>query len=107
VVLCLAAAATLAHRAAAGRWELGEVPAVDARRVEAARQKVNPNTASAASLRRLPELGPVRAAAILDYREAHGAAALRGLQDLQGVRGIGPATAEALREYLEFAPGGG
>ena len=107
LILSLAAAGALAWRAASGRFELGPSPAAEERRVEATRERVNPNTASLPSLRRLPGLGPIRAAAILDYRQASGRPApFRSLKDLESVHGIGPATAENLREYLEFPPAG-
>jgi DNA uptake protein ComE-like DNA-binding protein len=93
----------LAWSAARPSFALGEVPAVDSRRVEAAHEWVNPNTASFAALRRLPGLGPVRVQAILEYRRASGQPApFRSLRDLENIRGIGPITAEGLKEYLEF-----
>jgi competence ComEA-like helix-hairpin-helix protein len=67
---------------------------------------LNPNTATAASLERLPGIGPARAAAIIDYRRKHRAGgmqpAFRHLEDLQNVKGIGPKTAGALAELLVF-----
>jgi competence ComEA-like helix-hairpin-helix protein len=105
LILSLAAAGALTWRAASGRFELGQSPAPEERRVEAARERVNPNTASIASLRRLPGLGPVRAQDILGYRQASGRPTpFRFLKDLENVHGIGPATAENLRDHLEFPP---
>ena len=107
LVLCLLSAAALAARAA-GRFELGGRPAVDARRVQAAAERVNPNTASAASLRRLPKIGPEHLRGILDYRAAYSAGggepAFRDANDLMRVRGIGLLTLHAFRDYLEFPP---
>ena len=105
--VCVAAAGALVFSCAAGRFELGQSPAVDPLRVQAARERVNPNTAGFASLRRLPELGPAHAKAILDYRAAHGGAPFRKAEDLTQVHGLGPATVAAIREYLDFAPAGG
>jgi competence ComEA-like helix-hairpin-helix protein len=102
--VCLAAALGLALTCAAGRFELGDSPAVDPARVQSARERVNPNTAGFSSLRRLPELGPVRAQAIVDYLAAHGPAPFQRPEDLEQVRGIGPATAQAIRDYLDFGP---
>jgi len=95
----------------AGRRELAASPAVDAARVKAAAEKVNPNTAPYASLRRLPQMGPARAALILDYRQAHAAPGapppFRDASDLERIRGIGPGIVQALREYLDFSSPGG
>ena len=100
--LCLLCAGGLAVSAAWARFELGERPAVDTRRSQAAADLVNPNAASGASLRRLPELGPACIGAILDYRRDHGPAAFKDPNDLMRVRGIGHATLQAFRDYLEF-----
>jgi competence ComEA-like helix-hairpin-helix protein len=69
--------------------------------------RVNPNNASAASLVRLPQVGPSRAAAIVAYRESvsrgdSSGAAFRSCDDLQKVKGIGPKTARNLCEWLKF-----
>lgn len=56
---------------------------------------VNLNSATADELDSLPGVGPATAAAILAYREEHGAFA--SVDDLAEVRGIGPAKLEALR----------
>jgi competence ComEA-like helix-hairpin-helix protein len=67
---------------------------------------LNPNTATAASLERLPGIGPARAAAIIDYRRNLQAGgkwqAFKRLEDLQKVKGIGPKTAGALAGLLVF-----
>ena len=59
---------------------------------------LNLNTASLTELDALPGLGPARAAAILQYREQHGAFA--SLEDLTRVPGLGPAAVARLRGYL-------
>jgi len=69
--------------------------------------RINPNNASTASLVRLPQIGPSRAAAIIAYRESisrddSSRAAFRGCDDLQKVKGIGPKTVENLRKWLKF-----
>ena len=99
IVLCAAAFALLArkgHSSALG---------ADAARVRAAEERINPNTASAGSMRRFPMIGPARAAAIVEYRRRHGPAPFRTPQDLMKVRGIGPRTVELVAPLLE--PTGG
>jgi comEA protein len=54
------------------------------------------NRASAPELDRLPGVGPVLAARIIDYRAQHGA--FRRVEELMAVRGIGP------RLYARLAP---
>ncbi|HUT60485.1 MAG TPA: helix-hairpin-helix domain-containing protein [Phycisphaerae bacterium] len=104
IVVCLAGAGLLALRAFGGRCELGIAPSVDVQRVAAVQEKVNPNTACAASLRRLPGLGPVRVRSIMNYRRRHGGAPFGKGEDLENVEGIGPGTVQRVREYLEFPP---
>ncbi|MBN1124436.1 MAG: ComEA family DNA-binding protein [Sedimentisphaerales bacterium] len=67
-------------------------------------QKINPNTACAASLERLPNIGPQRAEAIIDYRNQFDPEEPVFIcpDDLQQVRGIGPKTVESLRPWLSF-----
>lgn len=59
---------------------------------------VDLNTATAADLESLPEIGPVKAASIVAYREKHGPF-LRPA-DLESVSGIGDKTVEAIRPFL-------
>jgi len=56
------------------------------------------NTATAAELEAVPGLGPSRAEAILAEREANGV--FSGVDDLERVRGIGPATVADLGEWV-------
>ena len=67
--------------------------------------RINPNTASWSSLARLPGIGPVRANAIVAYREGHGggSTAFGCSDDLEKVKGIGPRTVEQMVQYLTFA----
>lgn len=61
-------------------------------------QPVNLNTATAEQLDRLPGVGPVTAAAIVAFREAHGKFA--SVDQLGDVDGIGPARLDKLRALV-------
>ncbi len=63
-------------------------------------KKVNPNKASLEELIRLPEIGPVLAQNILEYRNAHGP--FNSLEDLGKVKGLGPKKLERLKDYLDL-----
>ena len=60
------------------------------------------NTASAEDLTRLPGIGPVKAEAIVAWRQEHGGFA--AVEELLEVKGIGEATLEGLRPYVTAAP---
>ena len=62
--------------------------------------KVGLNSATANDLAGLPGIGPGRAAAIVAYRESHGPFA--SIDALTAVTGIGPATVDKLRPFLEI-----
>ena len=62
-------------------------------------QPVNPNTATAAQLITLPEVGPVIAQAIIEKR---GEMTFAKPEDLLKVRGIGKAHLERMRARLKF-----
>jgi competence protein ComEA len=62
---------------------------------------VNVNTASKQELEALKEIGPVKAQAIIDYRNQHGP--FRSLDDLDKVKGIGKATIAAIRDDVTFS----
>ena len=67
---------------------------------------INPNTATVASLIRLPGIGISRANAIVVYRDKivmdNGMVAFANSGDLQNIKGIGPKTVENTNEYLKF-----
>jgi competence ComEA-like helix-hairpin-helix protein len=71
--------------------------------------RVNPNYASSVSLARLPRIGPARAQEIVSYRrrfteQAGQSLVFKRVEDLQRIKGIGPATIEAVRPWLSFDP---
>lgn len=59
---------------------------------------VNINTATVAELDTLPGIGPATAAAIIRERDAHGP--FRSVDDLERVKGIGPAKLEQLHDHV-------
>lgn len=69
-------------------------------------QKINPNCDGIESLIRLPAVGPVMAAGIIEYRQQfvieNRCQAFDDINDLQNVCRIGPKRAVALKKYLEF-----
>lgn len=60
------------------------------------------NRADAATLERLPGIGPATAQAIIAYRAEHGRFA--SIEELDNVSGIGPSTIERVRPYLTVGP---
>lgn len=60
------------------------------------------NTASAEALTVLPSIGPVKAQAIVFYREQNGPFA--SVAEITNVSGIGPATYESIRDLVTVGP---
>ena len=58
------------------------------------------NSADQAGLEAIPGIGPVKAAAIMQYRTDNGA--FSSLDQLLAVSGIGPATLESIRPYVSL-----
>jgi competence ComEA-like helix-hairpin-helix protein len=97
LLLCgLAAGWQICHLG--GRVWFADGPPIQPERIAVASELINPNTATAGSLQRLPGIGAVLAQTIVADRSAHGP--FRTLEDLQRVRGIGPGTAGRIGEYL-------
>jgi competence ComEA-like helix-hairpin-helix protein len=66
-------------------------------------ERIDPSTADADELQRLPRVGPALAARIIEHRGAHGP--YRTLGDLDAVPGIGPALLERLAPLVALPPG--
>jgi competence protein ComEA len=67
-----------------------------------AAERIDPNTASATELERLPRVGPGLAARIVARRESAGP--FRTLADLDSVPGVGPALLAQVAPHLALAP---
>ncbi|NIA17161.1 MAG: hypothetical protein GWO86_02315 [Planctomycetes bacterium] len=63
--------------------------------------RINPNTATTAQLMQLPRIGVKTARAITEYRRGR-QSVFKNIEDLQRVKGIGPKTAERIRQWLVF-----
>ena len=64
-------------------------------------EPVDVNSATVTELERLPRVGPALARRMVAWREAHGP--FQGPDDLRHVRGIGPATARQLSDFVTFS----
>ncbi len=60
--------------------------------------KININTASAEELEKLPEIGPVKAQAIVEYRKANGSS--KSPEDIEKVKGIKEGTFAKIKDYV-------
>ncbi|MCE5325542.1 MAG: helix-hairpin-helix domain-containing protein [Planctomycetaceae bacterium] len=101
LILCVLAAAALTVSAALSQFQwIQSLPAPDEQAQSRIREKIDPNTASAASLRRLHGIGPAYAQAIVDYR--CGGKTFRTRADLEQVRGLGPTRVAQIAEELIF-----
>lgn len=69
----------------------------------AAGERIDPNFADAAELRRLPGIGPAKAGAIVAERRASGP--FGSLEDLGRVPGLGATTIARLAPHLALSPG--
>ena len=100
LVICAIAAAVLMGQVVRRRRLLGGQIPVDRQRAAAATELIDPNIATFPSLLRLPRIGPGKARAIIDYRQANPGRAFASAADLQRVPGIGPGIAARIEPYL-------
>jgi len=67
--------------------------------------RLDPNTASQTELLLLPGIGPRLSRSIIEHREgSETRPAFRAAEDLDAVRGVGPAGVARLRDSLQFEP---
>jgi len=71
-------------------------------RIAAVVDRIDPNTATRASLQRLYRIGPSRAEDIIDYRTEHGPDAFKTSADLVKIKGIGHVTVSAIAAELSL-----
>ena len=102
LLLCVPAAAGLALPLARDHIEFSPSPAAVPERTSSARQRIDPNTASVASLVRLRGIGEVLAKSIVKYRRENGPGAFRFAGDLELIKGIGPATVHRIAADLSI-----
>jgi len=102
ILLLLVAAVFAAHAALQPRIGFIDEPPTLPERVALAVDRIDPNTASRASLIRLHGIGPGRAQGIIDYRTARGPGAFKTAGDLMKVKGVGPATVSRIAPELSL-----
>lgn len=97
---CILAGAVLCAQQRMGRTPVGARAPTNPERLSRAGERIDPNTATVASLRRMNGIGPSLAAAIVEYRREHGSPAFVCPADLEKVRRIGPVTVQRISEDL-------
>lgn len=107
IVLCIALSAFIGVRYLLNRQYVPD-PQLPAGELSSDLQdKIDPNTADAATLGVLPLIGEKRAKDIVDYREKFlrdhpNDIAFKKLEDLKNIKGIGPSTVSQMSPYLLF-----
>jgi len=107
-LLLIVLVGSLFYRAMEDRYKANSDFAINDEQVKKTADKVNPNTASWASLARLPGIGPGKAKAIIKYRnmwKKNGPGnkiAFSESNDLCRIKGIGQKTVEQIKDYLVF-----
>jgi DNA uptake protein ComE-like DNA-binding protein len=100
LVLALGSIGALLARNSSTRVRAEDGLPVDRQRIARATERIDPNLASVASLRRLPNIGPLRAQKIVQYRQDHPPRPFRTASDLMKIHGIGLGTARMAAPHL-------
>ena len=100
--LLLAGALWLGWNAGHPRIEFADQPPVQDHRVTAATDRIDPNTASAASMIRLGGIGPVLSAAIIKHRSSHDFKTFKTAGDLAVIHGIASGTIRRIAPDLSL-----
>ena len=103
-LLALAAAGVLAWQRRPAALVISRPPSPEAAAWDealSASRQVDVNTAGVAELERLPGVGPALAGRIVAEREQRGP--FQSAEDLARVRGLGPKTIEAVKDYVTMA----
>ncbi len=98
------AATDSAFERGARAWQAEMRTRADSGRTHAAPRPVNINEATGPELVALPGIGPAMAARIIAYRREHGR--FTSVEELDGVKGIGPATLQRLRPFVRVTGAG-
>ena len=78
--------------------ELSDVHQGGAKEIDEAEKKININTANSEELQLLKGIGPSKAKAIIEYREAYGGFLV--LEEIMEVKGIGQATFNSIKDSI-------
>ena len=87
--------------------DISDPPGHDTQRAAAIMDRIDPNTADAAALAAIPNLGEKKAAEIVEYREKFkrrypNATAFSSVADFRLMKGFGAATSASVEPYLVF-----
>ncbi|MCD5401503.1 helix-hairpin-helix domain-containing protein [candidate division NPL-UPA2 bacterium] len=86
---------TKPKRVVPGKDSRGEISPLPPSQQE---RKINLNTATLTELETLPGIGPVRAQAIINYREQHNG--FKNIEEIKNIRGIGEITFRKIKELI-------
>lgn len=97
------------HKYYVNTWRIDRKAVNENENLKVIEDRINPNNASWASLARLPGIGETLAKAIVEYRQLNEPEkkqkCFNRCEDLDNVKGIGPAKCAQMRPYLFFNDG--
>jgi competence ComEA-like helix-hairpin-helix protein len=102
LVLLIAAGAAMAWQTSRSVVNATDEIPVTPSRVAQGLDRIDPNTACYASLRRVPGVGPVKAQAIIDWRQQHKDQPFQKAENLDDVPGIGPVLVRKMAPFLNL-----